>query len=117
MNISVKSDLMRRTRAANDSFKIEKIGTFERVYFVEFLDNERSVVVNGIKHVFQDNSEYIYKISTMNRIIGNYHRFKSWIMDYYNGDHFFHVSIKHVLEKLAKNTVAKLSDQFILIES
>ena len=116
MKIEINKPILNKIWTSERTFKYARVGEFTRVYDVEFLDNEESVIVNGIKHVFIRDYEYTYKLTRGNKIIGIYEHFKKMIIELNNGDTFWESVLSRVLEKLARKTVARVSEDFLVFE-
>ena len=116
MKIEIKKPILNKIWTSKGTFKYERIGEFTRAYDIEFIDNEESVIVNGIKHVFIRDYNYTYKLTRGNKIKGFYEDFKKMIVDLYNGDTFWECVLACVLEKLARTTVARVSEDFTVFE-
>ena len=116
MKIEIKKLILNKIWTSKGTFSYKRIGEFTRVYDVEFIDNEESVIVNGIKHVFIRDYNYTYKLTRGNTIKGIYEHFKKMIIELHNGDTFWECVLARVLEKLARKTVARVSEDSLVFE-
>lgn len=116
MKIEINKPILNKIWTSESTFKYARVGAFTRVYDVDFIDNEESVIVNGIKHVFIRDYKYTYKLTRGNTIKGIYEYFKKMIIELHNGNKFWECALSRVLEKLARKTVARVSEDFTVFE-
>ena len=107
MKIEVKTAIMRKVWNTPKTYTAHRIGTFTRVYDIHFDDENEIITINGIKNPIIHNIEYVIKFCHK-EVMGDYRALKRMILDYASGDDFEGCWVEPILEKLAKNTVAKV---------